>query len=175
MELFMKKKTIDQMKMFSNAFIISQDTLKNLNQVKGRDMVAFFAQGNLRQVNVNGNGESIYFALEGDSVMTGMNKSVSSDLVLKFKEKKIETITFLTNPDMAFIPPHELKEPDKRLRGFKWRPEEKPSKADVLAKRTGKSTRPAKPAPVAPAKTSPPVKKGKEARQARQNRRNQSK
>jgi lipopolysaccharide export system protein LptA len=174
MEMFMKKKTIDQMKMFNNAFIISQDTLKNLNQIKGRDMVAFFSQGNIRQVNVNGNGESIYFALEGDSVMTGMNKSVSSDLVLKFKNKKMETITFLTNPDMAFIPPHELKEPDKRLRGFKWQPEEKPSKADVLAKRT-KSSRPAKPAVAAPAKPVAPVKKGRAARQERQARRNQGK
>jgi lipopolysaccharide export system protein LptA len=172
MEMFMKRKTIDQMKMFNNAFIISQDTLKNLNQVKGRDMVAFFDKGNIRRVDVNGNGESIYFALEGDSVLTGMNKSVSSDLVLKFKDKKMETITFLTNPDLAFIPPHELKEPDKRLRGFKWRPEEKPTKADVLAKRTVKSVRPAKPATAAPAKKTPPAKKVKETRAQRLSRRN---
>jgi lipopolysaccharide export system protein LptA len=166
MEMFMKRKTIDQMKMFSNAFIISQDTLKNLNQIKGRDMVAYFTQGNIRRVDVNGNGESIYFALEGDSLMTGMNKSVSSDMVLKFLDKKIQTITFLTNPDMAFIPPHELKEPDKRLRGFEWRPQDKPSKADVLAKRTAKSPR-VKPATVSPAKPAAPVKKGKAARQER--------
>jgi lipopolysaccharide export system protein LptA len=175
MEMFMRKKTIDQMKMFNNAFIISQDTLKNLNQIKGRDMVAFFSQGNIRRVNVNGNGESIYFALEGDTVMTGMNKSVSSDMVLKFQDKKIQAITFLTNPDMAFIPPHELKEPDKRLRGFKWQPEAKPSKADVLAKRTNKSPRPAKAAPAAPAQAAPPARKGKEVRAARQNRKNQGK
>jgi lipopolysaccharide export system protein LptA len=172
MEMLMKKKTIDQMKMFSNAFIISQDTLKNLNQIKGRDMTAYFQQGNIGRVDVNGNGESIYFALEGDTVMTGMNKSVSSDMVLKFKDKKIQTITFLTNPDMAFIPPHELKEPDKRLRGFQWRPEEKPTKADVLAKRTAKAARPGKPAVVTPAKAAPaPAKKGKAARQARREKR----
>jgi lipopolysaccharide export system protein LptA len=175
MEMFMKKKTIDQMKMYSNAFIISQDTLKNLNQVKGRDMVAYFNQGNIRRVDVNGNGESIYFALEGDSVMTGMNKSVSSDLVLKFQDKKIQTITFLTNPDMAFIPPHELKEPDKRLRGFKWRPEEQPTKANVLAKRTAKAARPAAAAKVAPATKTPPAKKEKSTRASRRAQRNQKK
>ncbi|MGV3639077.1 MAG: LptA/OstA family protein, partial [Adhaeribacter sp.] len=174
MEMFMKKKTIDQMKMFNNAFIISQDTLKNLNQIKGRDMIAFFKQGNISKVDVMGNGESIYFALEGDSVVTGMNKSVSSDLVLKFKDKKVQTITFLTNPDMVFIPPHELKEPDKRLRGFKWRPEDQPTKAQVLAKRTVKATRAAKPA-VAPAKPAPPAKKGREARAERRSQRSQKK
>jgi lipopolysaccharide export system protein LptA len=170
MEMLMKKKTIDQMKMFNNSFIISQDTLKNLNQIKGRDMIAFFNKGNIRQVDVNGNGESIYFALEGDTAMTGMNKSVSSDLVLKFQDKKLQTITFLTNPDMAFIPPHELKEPDKRLRGFKWRPEEQPTKAQVLAKRAAKPARPAAPGQVTPATATPPAKKtNKEIRQARRN------
>ena len=144
MEMRMKKRTIDQMFMYNNAFIISQDTLKNLNQIKGRDMTAFFTQGNIRRVDVNGNGESIYFALEGDSVMTGMNKTVCSDMVLKFKERKLQTISFLTNPDASFIPPHELKEPDKRIKGFKWRIEEKPAKKDVLAKRTKKSVKPAK-------------------------------
>jgi lipopolysaccharide export system protein LptA len=175
MEMFMKKKTIDQMKMYNNAFIISQDTLKNLNQIKGRDMVAYFNQGNIRRVDVNGNGESIYFALEGDSVMTGMNKSVSSDLVLKFQDKKIQTITFLTNPDMAFIPPHELKEPDKRLPGFKWRPEEKPTKADVLAKRNVKSAKPAASARVTPATKGPPAEKEKSTRASRRAQRNQKK
>lgn len=174
MEMFMKRKTIDQMKMFSNSFIISQDTLKNLNQIKGRDMIAFFTQGNISKVDVMGNGESIYFALEGDSVLTGMNKSVSSDLVLKFKDKKVQTITFLTNPDMVFIPPHELKEPDKRLRGFKWRPEEQPDKADVLAKRTVKAPRVAKPV-AAPVKPAAPPKKGREARAERRSLRNQKK
>jgi hypothetical protein len=149
MHMQMKNRTIDRMYMYSNAFIVSEDTLKNLNQIKGRDMTAFFETGNIRRVDVNGNGESIYFALEGDSVLTGMNKTVCSDMVLKFKDKKLQTISFLTNPDASFIPPHELKEPDKRLKGFKWRIEEKPTKTQVLAKRTNKPVRPVKPGVIA--------------------------
>jgi lipopolysaccharide export system protein LptA len=149
MHMQMKNRTIDRMYMYSNAFIVSEDSLKNLNQIKGRDMTAFFETGNIRRVDVNGNGESIYFALEGDTVLTGMNKTVCSDMVLKFKDKKLQTISFLTNPDASFIPPHELKEPDKRLKGFKWRIDEKPTKKLVLAKRTKKPVRPVKPAVVA--------------------------
>ncbi|MDB5262218.1 MAG: hypothetical protein JWQ14_1499 [Adhaeribacter sp.] len=144
MHMQMKNRTIDRMYMYSNAFIVSEDTLKNLNQIKGRDMTAFFEKGNIRRVDVNGNGESIYFALEGDSVLTGMNKTVCSDMVLKFKDKKLNTISFLTNADASFVPPHELKEPDKRLKGFKWRIDEKPTKQLVLAKRTKKPVRPVK-------------------------------
>ena len=149
MHMQMKNRTIDRMYMYTNAFIVSEDSLKNLNQIKGRDMTAFFEAGNIRRVDVNGNGESIYFALEGDSVLTGMNKTVCSDMVLKFKDKKLQTISFLTNPDASFIPPHELKEPDKRLKGFKWRIDEKPTKQQVLAKRTKKPVRPVKPSVIA--------------------------
>lgn len=167
MEMHMKKRVIDRMYMYTNAFIISQDTLKNLNQIKGRDMTAYFSQGNIRRVDVNGNGESIYFALEGDTTLTGMNKTVCSDMVLKFNAKKLQTISFLTNPDASFIPPHELKEPDRRLKGFKWRIDEKPTKKTILAKRTNQAAKPVKKAAPAPAKNQKQTKTPKPSRKER--------
>ncbi|WP_026462864.1 OstA-like protein [Adhaeribacter aquaticus] len=143
-EMRMKNKALDRMFLYNNAFIISEDTLSNLNQIKGRNITAFFEKGDIRRADVNGNGESIYFALEGDTLMTGMNKTICSDMLLKFKDKKLQTISFLTNPDANFIPPHELKEPDKRLPGFKWRIAEKPTKKEVLARRNKKSAKPRK-------------------------------
>lgn len=167
MQMHLKNKNLDRMYLYNNAFIISQDTLTNLNQIKGRDMTAFFQQGDIRRVDVNGNGESIYFALEGDSVMTGMNKTVCSDMILKFATNELQTISFLTNPDASFVPPHELNEPDRRLKGFNWRITEKPTKKDVLAKRTGKSVKPVKAAAPAVVKAK---EKDKTVRQTRKDR-----
>ncbi|PSR56677.1 hypothetical protein AHMF7605_25865 [Adhaeribacter arboris] len=158
MEIFIRRKTLDRMNLYSNAFIISEDTLQNFNQVKGRNMEAFFKEGKLAKVNVNGNGESIYFALEGDTAVTGMNRSISSDLVLRFKDSKLNTVSLLTNAEASFIPPHELKEPDKRLKGFSWRIEEQPTKEMVLAKRTPKQATP-KPEKASAIKTEPTRKK----------------
>jgi hypothetical protein len=162
MRMLMKNRTIDRMYLYNNAFIISQDTLLNLNQIKGRDMTAFFEKGDIRRVDVNGNGESIYFALEADTAVTGMNKTICSDMVLKFKDRKLQTISFITNADANFIPPHELKEPDKRLKGFKWRIEEKPTKQVVLARRTKK--------PAKPVRQAAPVVARKERTKAKANR-----
>ena len=131
----LRNKTIHKMYMYSNAFISSEDSLKNYNQVKGRDMTAFFQDGDIRRVDVNGNGESLYYALQGDTLMTGMNKAICSDMVLKFAENKVKTISFLVQPDASFVPPHELKEEDKKLAGFTWMAELRPTKQDVLAKR----------------------------------------
>ncbi|WP_439880188.1 OstA-like protein [Pontibacter sp. MBLB2868] len=133
--IHLRNKTIDKMYMFSNAFISSEDTLKNYNQVKGRDMVAYFKNGDIRKVDVQGNGESLYFALEGDTVLTGMNKSISSNMVLRFDENKLKTISFLVQPDASFIPPHELKEEERRLEGFNWYAELRPTRKDVFANR----------------------------------------
>ena len=41
-------------------------------------------------------------------------------------------MSFYVNPEATFIPPHELKEPDTRLKGFNWREDERPTLADIL-------------------------------------------
>lgn len=126
---------IDRMNMTSNSFVISQDTIRNYNQIKGRDMVAFFRESRIDRVNVYGNGESIYYVLE-DTLVMGMNRSLSSNMLIKFQDNKADRITFYTKPDASFIPPHEIKPPDTRLQGFKWYEELRPKKEDVLKPRT---------------------------------------
>lgn len=46
----LRNETIDRMYMYSNAFIASEDTLRNYNQVKGRDMTAYFQNGDRKSV-----------------------------------------------------------------------------------------------------------------------------
>ncbi|GGK66261.1 hypothetical protein GCM10011405_12780 [Rufibacter glacialis] len=159
--LQLRNGTIDQMRMFGNAFAISIDTLENYNQVKGRAMIARFAEGKIRRIDVNGNAESLYFALQGDTTTMGMNRAVSSDMRLVFQAGEVQYITFLEQPDAKLIPPHELEEPDTRLKGFVWRSDEKPTRAQVLAPRGAKKkVSPVKPKG-SPAKATPPAKPAK--------------
>ncbi|QNP52597.1 hypothetical protein H9L05_02185 [Hymenobacter qilianensis] len=134
MEIQQRRGKIDQMRLYANAFIVGQDTLLNFNQVKGRNMVAYFGDNKIKKVDVVGNAESLYFALEGDTTTTGMNKAVSATMALRFADNKLQTITFQTNPDASFIPPHELKEEDKTLKGMQWRIKERPSRRATLGK-----------------------------------------
>ncbi len=127
--------TVDRMNSKGNSFVVSQDTLNNFNQIKGRDMVAHFLNGDIDRVYIYGNGESIYYALEKDTILTGMNKIICSNMLIKFREGKANSISFYTNPDASFFPPHEILEPDTRLSGFAWREEERPDKQDVIPER----------------------------------------
>lgn len=124
--------SIDKLNMNQNSFVVSTDSIQNYNQIKGRDMEAIFINGKIKKVDVTGNGESLFFALDDEEVnLIGMNKIFCSNMTVNFKLNKADNVSFYVNPDASFIPPHELEEPDTRLRGFSWREEEKPLKDEL--------------------------------------------
>lgn len=132
----MRNNQINELLLRSNAFVITQDTVRNFNQVKGRQIQAQFNEGELDRINVNGNGESIYFVLdEIELFLVGMNRITCGNMQMNFKQQQLDHINFYQNPEGKFIPPQELEEPDKRLSGFNWRGEERPTKATVLGLR----------------------------------------
>jgi lipopolysaccharide export system protein LptA len=133
--ILMVEGQIDRMYMDGKAFVTSLAVEDYFNQVKGRKMIANFKNSQLKQVDVNGNGESIYFELEEeDSLVVGMNKVICSDMRLKFAENNITDITFYS-PDGSFVPYHEIKSEDQKLEDFIWRDAERPSRYSVVGAR----------------------------------------
>lgn len=131
--MLIENNTISRMLLVDNAFVISQDTLMNYNQIKGRVMTADFAGQNISRVIVEGNGESLYYFLdEEDFGLIGMNKIICSSITIRFRDGKVNNLSFYTRPEGRFIPPHELKEEEMKLKGFQWRTIDRPSRADVV-------------------------------------------
>ena len=128
----MANNKIDRLYLRVNSFIISKDTIENFNQIKGKKITAYFKDNKIQTVDVFGNGESIYFATENDTTLVGMNKVICSNMLMRFKENKLQNISFLTKPEALFIPPHEIMGPDSRLKGYRWRIAEKPLKKDMI-------------------------------------------
>lgn len=128
-----QKGTIHKMYLRRNAFLSSQDTVLNFNQIKGRNMTALFLKGKIHEVDVNGNGEVIYYALaEGDSITMGLNRILCSNLKLRFDKKTIRNISAYVKPEARFIPPHEFTAAIQKLDGFAWRGEIRPTLEQVL-------------------------------------------
>jgi lipopolysaccharide export system protein LptA len=146
--MLIKNNTIDRIFMNVNSFVISTDSLLNFNQIKGRKMTADFKNRKINQVIVEGNGESIYYILEEDkAAATGVNRIICSNITIRFKDGKVNNLSFYTQPEGRVIPPHEITEEDIKLKGFVWRNKEKPTETDVK-KEQKKST--AFPVPVKP-------------------------
>ena len=127
----MNKNGIDRFYADINSFIISEDTLLRFNQVKGRHLVGYFKNNNLTKVTIDGNGESLYYAYDEAQEMIGLNKSISANMTLYFKENKLETINFLQKPDANFIPPQKLNQAEEKLKNFKWMIDQRPNKAFI--------------------------------------------
>ena len=128
----LNKNNLDKLYMSKNSFITSIDSLKNYNQIKGRNMVADFVQSYIKKVDVDGNAQSIYFALDNDTLLIGMNRMDCSNMVMQFADSnKLSTITSIQQVDAKLIPPHEIKPDQTKLKDFNWRDEERPQKGLV--------------------------------------------
>lgn len=122
---------VNRMHLRGNSFVISEDTLiRQYNQVKGRVIMSYFNnRSKVDRVDVDGNGESIYYAIDDNEVVIGLNRVLCGKMNIKFQEDKVHRIAFLGRPDGKLIPPHEIKAGERTLEGFNWRIEKKPTKS----------------------------------------------
>ena len=118
-EIATKNRKVDKMYLQQMAFIASKADSSNFNQIKGRDMICYFAENELYKIDVMGNGESIYYLVEEDEIL-GVNKSQSSNIIIYWAEGKVQSIKSEPSPDATLYPLDELPETESRLRDFKW-------------------------------------------------------
>lgn len=122
---------IDKMYMRSNAFIISEDSIKNYNQIKGANMLADFKNKEIKKVYVYNEGQSIYWALEEDTAVIGLNIIDCKDMIISLDSSKLKKVNFISKPKAKFVPPHQIVDAEAFLKGFIWRKEERPEREDV--------------------------------------------
>lgn len=127
MVFYLANETLDHVLMKNKAFAILTDTLLNYNQMKGRKMTAYFADGKISRLDIDGNGESLYFALEGDTLTQGINRILSATIKLDFINGSVTRAKFEIRPDGKFLPVQNLTDEVSQLDGFSWRIEEKPT------------------------------------------------
>ena len=113
--------------------ILKEDSL-DYNQIKGKDMTAYFSNNLMSRIDVKGNGQSIFLIKdENTEDKIGLNYSECSDLILYFKEKKLKEVTYETKPISTTIPYKDIEEKNRYLKNFYWRGSEQPmSKEDIF-------------------------------------------
>lgn len=129
----------DKMYIDHNAFIAAEDTLGNYNQLKGRDMVAHFKGNKIDYIDIEGNGESLYFAIDDSLQLVGMNYIKCSHMRIDMDNENLSKISFFMEPTGLFYPPHEITADGKELADFTWRIAEQPTREDVLEHGYGKN------------------------------------
>lgn len=90
------------------------------NQLTGREMLASFVNGDLRQLDVKGNVEAIFLPQENDSTYNKMVRTESSTLKALFLDRKIEKMTMWPEVSGTVTPLYLSKRSESRLDGFQW-------------------------------------------------------
>ncbi|GAB6395600.1 MAG: hypothetical protein MdMp024_1912 [Bacteroidales bacterium] len=126
--IYMNDSTVDHAHVIQFAFAIQQMDTSYFNQLKGNDMVAYFKGKALRQIDVSGNAESVFYPLDNDE-MIGMNQTKSAYLTIWVRENRLERLKLWPESEGSLIPIPDLLPAQKTLKDFYWfdylRPENK--------------------------------------------------
>ena len=117
--VFTNDSTIDSVRVERQALLVEHYDSIYYNQVNGRLMKAFFKDGEIYENMADGNVHVIYFPLDDDSVMVGLNYTETTQLRMFMEQRQLKRIwtpaatgTFY---DVSIIPQDAL-----RLENFAW-------------------------------------------------------
>jgi hypothetical protein len=134
MAVFTKNRQTDRLELYNSAFIVSQVDTIRFNQIKGRSLTGFFKNNELYKIDIIGNGESIYYLLEGEEI-AGIDQAKSANIEVYLEKGKISEIYQNQNPAGTTDPP-ELSIPvELRLKGFNWFNNLRPKNRDDIFKK----------------------------------------
>jgi len=122
----MKNDEIDKIYLNNNAYIINSPDEIYFNQIKGKNMTAFFKNDELQKMRVIGNAESIYYIIDEEDAYTGVNKCLCSSMLINFGDNEINDIFFYTNPTSNLYPMRKADHNALKVSGFRWDGQRRP-------------------------------------------------
>lgn len=127
---------IDSLMMYNTAFIVSRDSTKSFNQIRGKNMVAYFDKNSLSRIDVNGNAQTVYYVREEDGNLIGVDLAEASRMKIRLRDSEIQTITYHLSVNEDMFPEKDLTEKETRLKDFSWLESDRPiSKNDIFPKK----------------------------------------
>jgi lipopolysaccharide export system protein LptA len=117
--LYTRNRALYKAEMIENAFLIAPEDTMHYNQIKGKLMTGYFEDNQLYKIDVDGNGQTIYYPKDQEYVI-GVNRAESSNLTIFLKERKVQSIILRSQPAGNLNPPLVLDREATRLDGFAW-------------------------------------------------------
>jgi lipopolysaccharide export system protein LptA len=125
-QIFLRDKKVDKLMAEANALIVTTEDLIFFNQIKGRHLQSYFADGKAERMDIEGNAEAIYYILDKDKAYIGVNKTECSKMKFYFKDDKISEIRFYDEPSSKVIPMQKADHESLKVKGFIWNGDKRP-------------------------------------------------
>lgn len=125
----------DSLTMYNSAFIVMQDTVDSFNQIKGRNMIGFFAGSSLKNIKVDGNAQTVFYLRDDDDSLIGINRAESSTMEIRLQNGKVHSVAYNKDVKETTYPPEKFPPEGKKLKGFSWLDNLRPKdKMDIYRK-----------------------------------------
>ncbi|MFT3824044.1 MAG: OstA-like protein [Chitinophagaceae bacterium] len=126
--LYTKNKKADRLYVFENGMAINKtdSNATMFNQLKGNRLYGYFTDGTIDYMRAKGSAESVYFVKDEHDKLVGINKATADIIDLRFKNKELDKVVFISEPKATMYPSHMLPEDERKLRNFKWQDTKRP-------------------------------------------------
>lgn len=128
----LKNQQLDRIYLLQNSLIINSPDERFFNQIKGRNVVARFDSSEIRRMDVEGSAETIYYAQDESKAYVGVNKTVSSEMRLYFRDNNVQRIKFFGQSTANLIPMEQADHEALKLPGFRWIVDRRPLSIEDL-------------------------------------------
>jgi len=127
-EIYTADSGIKRVNLIEAGFIAEQLDTSMYNQIKGKDIFAYFEHGEIHNVIVKKSAQTVYYP-QDDSTITGLYNAASVDINISIDSGKVSKIVFCNSPEGTLYPVNQVPEGKDVLPGFIWfgklRPTEK--------------------------------------------------
>jgi lipopolysaccharide export system protein LptA len=128
----MKNQQISFVDLRQRSFLVNLPDSIFYNQISGTDIKVRFANNQVQNMNVDDEGETIYYVQDDQQRYVAVNKTICEDMLVEFGNNKVEKIRFYTSPKAVLYPMRQVNHATLKLDGFIWKPSLKPlSKQDL--------------------------------------------
>jgi hypothetical protein len=107
--------------------MISQEDSVKYNQIRGKSMTGYFRDNDLVKLDVNGNGQTVYYA-EDEGDIIGVNTAECSDLIIYLVDNHVSKVKYNVKPTGVYYPLNLFPQDKRYLDGFAWNDAWRPKK-----------------------------------------------
>ncbi|MFA8436544.1 MAG: OstA-like protein [Marinifilaceae bacterium] len=113
------------------SYLCSKEDSTKFNQIKGKSMLGYVRNNKMYRMDINGNGETLYYPKDKDEIL-GVNIAKSSNISIRINDNKIDKIIFIKKPDGNMYPLGELPPKQRFLKDFRWLENYRPKKKEDI-------------------------------------------
>ena len=138
--VYLNDSTVEWAHVENQALIVERVDTNQFNQISGREVKAYFVNGDINRSDVEGNVMVVYYYMEaGDSVAYGVNTTECTYLTAYMKDRQVDKLFIKEQSNGVFYPITQVPPGKDKLPNFAWLNKLRPlSKEDIMIWR-GKS------------------------------------